>query len=278
MQKDYRKELQWLLEQEIQRELAEAKKTETKQAFAMQSEDPTTQNTSSQFYEYEPQPIAEDMRAAEVQDNEEQSEAPIKRAPEKKEPLVLQETQFYWAKEQMESSSTKAAATQESDTAVQTVSAGKQPRKKTRIVFVLLIAAVFLVALGTLGYQYSATVQGAGQTGGIEKEAVVLYRPFSNVSRWDVVITRDGEVGRVVGLPNEWIHVQGETGQLYINNALMDEAEGIIYGENIDKMKEPMRIPEDSVYLLGDDRTVTMGKLILKTELLGSIFWPILKR
>ena len=86
-------------------------------------------------------------------------------------------------------------------------------------------------------------------------DLVVSFRLGKDYDRNDVVLyVRDGEktVGRIVGLPGDVI-VINQSGNLIVNgtNAGLNDLYPTYPGEDLEY---PYRVPEDSVFVLGDNR------------------------
>ena len=86
-------------------------------------------------------------------------------------------------------------------------------------------------------------------------DLVIGYRLGKDYNRGDVVLyVRDGEksVGRIVGLPGDVI-ILNQSGNLIVNgtNTGLNDLFPTYPG---DELEYPYRIPEDSVFVLGDNR------------------------
>ena len=86
-------------------------------------------------------------------------------------------------------------------------------------------------------------------------DLVVGYRLDKNFERDDVVLfIREGEktVGRIIGLPGDVIIIN-QSGNLIVNgtNAGLNDLYPTYPG---DEIEYPYRVPEDSVFVLGDNR------------------------
>ncbi len=87
-------------------------------------------------------------------------------------------------------------------------------------------------------------------------DLVIGYRLDRKYDRNDVVVyAMDGErsIGRIVGLPGDVININ-QSGNLIVNgtNAGLDDLYPTYAGE---ELEYPYRVPEDSVFILGDYRT-----------------------
>jgi signal peptidase I len=122
--------------------------------------------------------------------------------------------------------------------------------------------------LGGLGLAYRSSTENMKPT--ITQNDYCLANPFAyssgKVERFDVVIFKAPEeqrqkqknenirwVERIIGLPNEKIEIKDH--KIYINNELLIEHFEKINGENDMKKDFPaIIIPENSYFLLGDNR------------------------
>ena len=115
-------------------------------------------------------------------------------------------------------------------------------------------------------------------------EEKITYR-YSLPKRGDIVIIRGKEypdrlVKRVIGLPGEKIDIKD--GSVYVNDAKLAEDYAVGITENTGKLKLPFLVPEDHVFVLGDNREISLDSRQLGAISLSSIegkvilrIWPL---
>ncbi len=119
------------------------------------------------------------------------------------------------------------------------------------LVFALICILTFTCVLSfdrvNNNYNYPAIKDG---------DLLIGYRLDKNYDRGDVVLyVRDGEksVGRIIGLPGDIIIINS-TGNLIVNgtNSGLNDLHPTYPG---DELEYPYRVPDDAVFILGDNRT-----------------------
>jgi signal peptidase I len=138
-----------------------------------------------------------------------------------------------------------------------------------RTLFVGTILFVCCLAIGCRGVAYRAASEGMLPTIGTNDMCVAnpLAYVDSKVQRFDIVVFQAPEdvkrirnmsgdvryVQRIIGLPNEKIEIRNNN--IYINDNLLDEPfEKIIDENDYKKDVNPIIIPNDEYFLLGDNR------------------------
>lgn len=123
----------------------------------------------------------------------------------------------------------------------------------------LMIAIIGATLFRTYGFAqirvFDISMQNTFFEGHRLIEDKISYR-FTAPERGDIVIIRDPDlperlIKRVIGLPGETIHIKD--GVVWIDGVRLDEpyAKGRTFPS---KLEMPYRIPEDSVFVLGDNR------------------------
>jgi signal peptidase I len=138
-----------------------------------------------------------------------------------------------------------------------------------RTFLVCTILFVCCLAIGCRGVAYRAASEGMLPTIGTNDMCVAnpLAYVDSKVQRFDIVVFQAPEdvkrirnmsgdvryVQRIIGLPNEKIEIRNNN--IYINDNLLDEPfEKIIDENDYKKDVNPIIIPNDEYFLLGDNR------------------------
>jgi signal peptidase I len=81
---------------------------------------------------------------------------------------------------------------------------------------------------------------------------------FSEPDRGDIIVfpfpddERDDYIKRIIGLPGETLEIKN--GELYINGELIDESDYITEPMKENENFGPYEIPEDSYFVMGDNR------------------------
>lgn len=79
----------------------------------------------------------------------------------------------------------------------------------------------------------------------------------------DIVVINRGDyqeplIKRVIGLAGDTIYVDPETGDVYRNNALLDEPY-ISVDTAVEQMEGPVTVPEGQVFVMGDNRVMSQS-------------------
>jgi signal peptidase I len=122
---------------------------------------------------------------------------------------------------------------------------------------------------------------------GVEHASAKEFQPFSGPDRGDVVVfdppvpSDKPYIKRVIGLPGEMVEIKD--GSVFINGQRLDEP--YIDGATTDcspRACDPIVVPEDHVFLLGDNRSNSSDSRYFGTvaidEILGKAlvtYWPI---
>ena len=59
-------------------------------------------------------------------------------------------------------------------------------------------------------------------------------------------------IKRIIGLPNEEIRIK--EGQVFINNIILEEDYVLFEGDSLEKNMDPLRIPSNDIFVMGDNR------------------------
>lgn len=129
--------------------------------------------------------------------------------------------------------------------------------------YVVIIIIVFLVR------QYIFTpvvVNGPSMMDNLHNKDVMILdkigMKLKGIDRFDIVVIKTNHnkiIKRVIGLPGET--VEYKQNQLYINGSKMEDP----YGNGITYNFEKTIIPENSYYVLGDNRTDSVDSRMLGT-------------
>ena len=79
----------------------------------------------------------------------------------------------------------------------------------------------------------------------------------------DIVVIDRGDnqeplIKRVIGLPGDTIYVDADTGDVYRNNALLEEPY-IVVPTAAEQMREPVTVPAGQVFVMGDNRAFSQS-------------------
>ncbi len=155
--------------------------------------------------------------------------------------------------------------------------------------FVVIFLVAYMMAYGLQNYIFGnfQIQQHSMEPNLYENDRVLINRIvyyYSDPDRGDIVIlvdpmgSKNDFVKRVVALPGELIEIKD--GKTYINDKLIDE-------EYLSKDKSnedigPLRIPEDSYFVMGDNRSVSSDSRrfgpVKGDNILGKVmivWWPI---
>jgi len=106
-----------------------------------------------------------------------------------------------------------------------------------------------------------------------DKDVMILDKigmKINGLDRFDIVVIQTNNskiIKRIIGLPGETIEYKDD--KLYINDKEVDDP----YGSHVTYDFEKIEIPEDTYYVLGDNRTDSVDSRILgvinKNDILG---------
>lgn len=125
------------------------------------------------------------------------------------------------------------------------------------IVVVLLVKAYIFTPVIVNGPSMMDTLHN--------KDVMILDKigmRLNGIDRFDIVVIETDHakiIKRVIGLPGETIEYKDN--QLYINDKKVEDS----YGNDVTYDFERVKIPEDSYYVLGDNRTDSVDSRILGT-------------
>ncbi|MFA4837338.1 MAG: signal peptidase I [Dehalococcoidia bacterium] len=104
-------------------------------------------------------------------------------------------------------------------------------------------------------------------------DIVVFKRPHQKSSLADrLMLTSSGIIHRIVGLPGEEVEIK--SGELYINGQKVNET--YIQGHSISAPLQ--RIPEDSYFIVGDNRFAAASDIVPRKDIIGKVwlcYWPV---
>jgi signal peptidase I len=155
--------------------------------------------------------------------------------------------------------------------------------------FVVIFVVAYILAYGLQNYIFGnfQIQQHSMEPTLYENDRVLINRVvyyYSQPQRRDIVIlldptgSRNDFVKRVVALPGEVIEIRD--GQTYVNNKRVDEfyLSTDLSNENVG----PLRVPDDSYFVMGDNRTVSSDSRrfgpVKRDNILGKVmvvWWPV---
>lgn len=153
--------------------------------------------------------------------------------------------------------------------------------------WIFLIVVAFLISFLLRAYVIQPfRVQMTSMVSTLEPNDLVLvekitYR-FSKPQRGDIVVfvppnnPNDKYIKRVIGLPGETVSIKSDT--VYIDGKPLKEP----YLNSPMADMEPIKVPEDSVFVMGDNRSVSLDSRsfgpIKISSIIGKavlIYWPL---
>lgn len=149
---------------------------------------------------------------------------------------------------------------------------------------VLLAALIFF---GTRLLVQNFLVEGPSMSPNLADSEFLLVNKLSYLTedpqRGDVIVFRSPRnpdedlVKRVVGLPNDEVEIRG--GQVYVNGHVVDESS--YFAGSIGRNTSPRRVPEDSYFVMGDNRLQSRDSRdigsVPRASIVGQVwlvYWP----
>lgn len=154
----------------------------------------------------------------------------------------------------------------------------KHPSVRASLLFLVPLSIVFVGVISTFYINYStAYVDGASMEPTlVSGELVLVTRDYERPARGDVVVVDlsvPGEepdilVKRIVGLPGDEIEV--EEGNAFVNGE-PEKGQHTVYISCCDLSVPLQVVPEDRVFLLGDNRPISEDSRVFGTVLLEDV-------
>lgn len=158
--------------------------------------------------------------------------------------------------------------------------------KLTLLEILATITLAILIFLAVNATLESRQVEGSSMNPGLENGQRVLVVKasywFGEPQRGDVIIFQSPRdpgrtlVKRVIGMPGEWVEIRD--GTVYIDDIPLDEP----YVQGTNRAYGPMQVPEDSYFVLGDNRNNSTDSrswgTISREAIIGQAwlcYWPL---
>lgn len=156
--------------------------------------------------------------------------------------------------------------------------------KSTILQILATLAVALLIFFGVQAIIESRVVEGSSMEtnlhGGERLIVVKAAYWFGEPQRGDVVVFHDPSrpvghqeiVHRIVGLPSEKVEIR--YGQVYINDQKIEEP----YIQENSINRTPEIIPDDSYFIIGDNRNAASSDIVPRNEIIGRvwlIYWPL---
>ena len=147
------------------------------------------------------------------------------------------------------------------------------------ILITVLLALVIFMAIRTVAYNFE--VSGNSMEPNMHNGQFVMISKivywFDDPQRGDIVVYNSDRVGhhvihRIVGLPGESIAVR--QGKVFIDGRLLEEP----YIPDGSRTIQPQRVPEDSYYIVGDNRDAASWEIVPRDNIVGKAwicYWPV---
>lgn len=161
-----------------------------------------------------------------------------------------------------------------------------QKKEPNNWIWYTLIGALFAGVIGFNLLFSLIRVSGHSMDNTLRDGQYVVVNKHRDVKRFDIVVLKErvsegGDtkqvIKRVIGLPGDSIVV--ENGKLYINNQPYDEpylVESLV--ENYKSQSYAIIVPEDTVFVLGDNRDVSKDSRMVgsfkKSAIIGAMETP----
>ena len=161
---------------------------------------------------------------------------------------------------------------------------GGMPAALRVILFLLVVILIGAVTFFCLLSGY--VIYGNSMSPTLEEKDLVLAIPNAKISAGDMVAFRHEErilIKRVVGAPGDQIEVTDD-GHVRLNGSDLYEPYALFSNSGANDMSYPLDIPEDSWFVLGDNRGSSVDSrssilgLIDGEQMLGKVFvrvWPL---
>lgn len=146
------------------------------------------------------------------------------------------------------------------------------------ILITVLLAVVFFMAIRAFVHNYE--VQGFSMEPTLDDGQYIVVNKaaywFGEPQRGDIVVfdssqMNHGIIHRLVGLPGETVEI--DDGKLYINGER--KREPYIEGNSISASTR--EIPEDSYFIIGDNRSAASWDVVSREDIIGKAwlcYWP----
>ena len=123
------------------------------------------------------------------------------------------------------------------------------------VVFITLLYVFFFRMVDVHGSSMEQTLSNGERLLLSSMPYTPAYEDIVVISRGDV---QEPLIKRVIGLPGDTIYIDPETGDVYRNNALLDEPY-ITVDTAVEMMEGPVTVPEGQVFVMGDNRTMSQS-------------------
>lgn len=152
-------------------------------------------------------------------------------------------------------------------------------------VYTLVTVAAIAILVATLWLPV-LQIYGASMEPTLTEGSIVLSLKGSRFEPGDIIAFYYNNkilVKRVIGNPGDWVDIDQE-GNVYVNNALLDEPYIVEKDYGICDLQLPYQVPEGKIFVMGDNRNVSLDSrstevgCVAEEQIVGQltfVAWPL---